>query len=120
MAAGTAIASTALAAYQTVDGISQQKKGQSNLDGYDRQSLGNAYEDTQISTMGTRYLAEESQRANATLIDATRNGGIRGVLGGIPQIVAANNSQNQEGGTSINKSKTERITSPKTKCAYAK
>jgi hypothetical protein len=97
MAAATALVSGGLAAYQTIDGISTRKKGERGIDNYDRQDLQSAWENTQVSTMGSRYMAEESQRANANIIDATRNGGIRGVMGGIPQIMGVNNMQNQEG-----------------------
>jgi hypothetical protein len=97
MAAATALVSGGLAAYQTIDGISTRKKGERGIDNYERQDLQNAWENTQVSTMGSRYMAEESQRANANIIDATRNGGIRGVMGGISQIMGVNNMQNQEG-----------------------
>jgi len=103
MAAATAIVSGGLAAYQTIDGISTRKKGERGIDNYERQDLQNAYENTQISNMGSRYMAEESQRANANLVDATRSGGIRGVMGGIPQIMGINNMQNQEGRVYLDK-----------------
>lgn len=91
------VVTAGLGAYQTVDGIINKDAGKRGIRNYQRQDLANAYENTQISSMGSRYLSEESSRANASLINAARNGGIRGVMGGIPQIIEANNSSNQEG-----------------------
>lgn len=85
-----------LAAYQTYQGAKDKKKAENQLNDYERQTLSNAYENIQISTVGSDLMTQESQRTTANLTDATRNAGLRGVLGGIPKIQAQNNLANQE------------------------
>jgi hypothetical protein len=86
----------------------RKKQGKDELNDYDRQDLTNAYENRPISTMGSDYLAEQSQLANSNLVEASRNGGIRGVLGAIPGIQSENNRQSQIGANYIDDQVTRR------------
>jgi hypothetical protein len=86
----------AAAGYQIYQGEQTKKKAQNALDAYKRQDLVNPFKDVQISTMGSDLMREENQRTSADLVDASRNGGIRGVMGGIPKIQAFTNDANRE------------------------
>jgi hypothetical protein len=48
-------------AFQGIKGMAEKKQGKDELNDYDRQDLTNAYENRPISTMGSDYLAEQSQ-----------------------------------------------------------
>lgn len=85
-----------ISAFQAFQGAKDKKNAQNQLNDYERQTLSNAYENIQISTVGSDLMTQESQRTTANLTDATRNAGLRGVLGGIPKIQAQNNLANQE------------------------
>lgn len=87
-----------LKAYQ---GMKQKKEAQNELNDYERQDLTNAFENVKISTVGTDLMREENQRTSANLVDASRNAGIRGILGGIPKIQASTNDQNREAQVSL-------------------
>jgi len=63
---------------------------------YERQDLTNPYADMPISTIGSDLVREETGRATASMVDASRNAGIRGIYGNIPKIVANTNAVNAE------------------------
>jgi hypothetical protein len=88
--------SLGLSAYKSIDGAQRQKNAQRELNNYERQELNNAFEDVQISTMGSDLLREENARTSANLVDATQQGGARTIIGGIPRISATTNQINQE------------------------
>lgn len=85
-----------MSAYQAIDGANRSKKAQRELNNYERQELNNAFENIQISTMGSDLLREENARTTANLVDATQMGGARTIIGGIPRIVGTTNDINQE------------------------
>lgn len=87
---------TGLGVYQAIQGSKDKKRAERELNEYERQTLNNAYDNIQISTVGSELMTQESQRTTANLINATRNAGLRGILGGIPKIQAQNNLANQE------------------------
>lgn len=87
---------TGLGVYQAIQGSQDKKRAERELNDYERQTLNNAYDKIQISTVGSDLMTQESQRTAANLVDATRQSGLRGVLGGIPKIQAQNNLANQE------------------------
>lgn len=90
------ILGTGLGVYQAIQGSKDKKRAERALNDYERQSLDNAFENIQVSTVGSDLMREESGRTTSNLVDATRNAGLRGILGGIPKIQAGNNSANQE------------------------
>lgn len=81
---------------QTISGISGKKKAQRELDNLEVPELENAFKDIEISTMGSDLMREESSRTNASLVDAARYGGTRGLLGAMPKIAGLNNKSNAE------------------------
>lgn len=97
-AATTIIAATAAAGglAKSVSGAAQTRKAQNAIDSYERQELDNAFEDMQISTLGSDLIKEEGQRTTATLVDAARSGGVRSIMSAIPKIVSLNNDTNAE------------------------
>lgn len=82
--------------FQLFQGIKQTKEANEAMANFERQDLENAYKDMGISTVGSELMREEAGRTTASLVDASRNAGIRGVFGAIPKISAQNNSQNRE------------------------
>jgi len=88
--------SLGMSAYQAIDGANRSKKAQRELNDYERQELNNAYEDVKISTMGSDLLREENARTTSNLVDASRMGGARTVIGGIPRIVSSTTDINRE------------------------
>lgn len=97
MAAITTTAITVgMSAYQIAQAEKQKKEAKRAMNEFERQDLDNSYESIDISTKGSDIVREESARTTAALTDAARNGGIRGVLGGIPQIQAFDTKQNRE------------------------
>ena len=94
---GTAASGALLSGYQMYQGNKQSKEGNNRLNNYQRNDLTNPYENDQISTIGSDYAKEQSGQMTADMVDASRNGGVRAIFGGIPKIQAMNNSANQEG-----------------------
>jgi len=68
----------------------QAKKARNAIKNYKRQELTNAYKDVTIETRGAQLQREELARSSATSINALRQGGIRGVVGGVGQVQQAN------------------------------
>lgn len=94
---GTAAAGLGLSAYQMYQGNQQSKSAQNRLDAYKRTPLTNAYQNDQISTVASDYAKERNDQMSADMVESSRNGGIRGIFGGISKVQAFNNSANQEG-----------------------
>lgn len=82
--------------FQLFQGMKQTREAKKALENFERQDLENAYKDMGISTVGSELMREEAGRTTASLVDASRNAGIRGVFGAIPKIVAQSNSQNRD------------------------
>ena len=68
----------------------QAKNARNAIKNYKRQELTNAYKDVTIETRGAQLQREELARSSATSINALRQGGIRGVVGGVGQVQQAN------------------------------
>ncbi len=92
----TAVISAGMAGYQIYQGAEQKKKAKQALNNYERQELDNAFEDIQISTMGSDLMREENQRNMATAVDVMGQAGDRAIIGGIPKLVSTMNNANQE------------------------
>ena len=91
--AGTGLLTSGFQAYQ---GYEKNKKAERDLSEYQRQELKNNYEDVQISTLGSDLMRDENGRTTASLVDASRGGGLRGIFGGIPKIQEYNSNENQK------------------------
>lgn len=96
--ATTSIVGFGLSAALATSAHVKEKKRQKELDNLEIPELDNAFEDIQISTLGSDLIKEENQIATSSAIDAYRSGGTRSVMAGVPQIVAFNNQANQEAG----------------------
>jgi len=81
---------------KAIGGANRAKKAQRELNDYERQSLDNAFKDISISTMGSDLLREENAVTSANLTSALQQSGSRGIIGGIPKVVAATNEINQQ------------------------
>ncbi len=85
-----------MSGYQMYQGQKDKKEAERALRNYERQDLVNPYENMQISTVGSDIMREETGRNVATMVDASRNAGIRGIYGNIPKIVSYSNAMNNE------------------------
>lgn len=93
MGAATIIAGvTAVAgAGKAISGAKQKRDAKRAARRFKRQKLKNVQEGRRISTLGADLAVEEQARATASTVDALSSGGIRGVVGGAANVVAANN-----------------------------
>lgn len=92
----TSAISIGMAGYQMYQGAEQKKKAEQALNDYDRQELDNAFENIQISTVGSDLMREENQRNTATAMDTISQAGDRAIIGGVPRVVATGNNANRE------------------------
>lgn len=81
---GIALAGSALEIGQ---GISQSKKADKLLENLEVPELDNAFEDIQISTLGSDMMREDDARTTATALDTVKSGGVRSVMGALPGLV---------------------------------
>jgi hypothetical protein len=92
----TGILGVASSGFQIAKGISDKSKAKNDLRNLEVPELNNAFEDIQISTLGSDIMNEENQRTTANAVDALQSGGVRSVIGGIPQLVGQNTLANRE------------------------
>lgn len=76
---------------QAIDGANRQRRANNELNDYERQSLDNAFENIQISTMGSDLLREQGAQTSANMVDALQNGGSRAIIGGLPRVAQYTN-----------------------------
>ncbi len=101
MAVGTATAiigglGTLAGGVQALSGNKRAKNAQNEINDYERQTLDNAFENIQISTMGSDLLKEQAGITSASLVDSAQQAGTRGILSTLPKIVGYTNNVNQE------------------------
>lgn len=97
-AISTAVIGAGLSAYQLAQAAKQKKDAQNAINNYERTDISadaNPYRDIQLSTVGTDLAREEGQMMTASALGALQNGGVRGILGGLPNLVSANNTLNR-------------------------
>ena len=73
---------------QSVFGGIQMGKARRAIENYERQDLTNAFDNVQLSTIGSDLMTAQNNRRTADMVDVLRGGGIRGVLGGLPKVMA--------------------------------
>ena len=73
---------------QSVFGAIQMGEANKAINNYERQNLTNAFDKVQISTIGSDLMTAQNNRRTADMTDVLRGGGIRGVLGGLPKVMA--------------------------------
>tara|TARA_R110002012_G_scaffold304591_1_gene508162 strand:- start:9991 stop:10533 length:543 start_codon:yes stop_codon:yes gene_type:complete len=95
-AATTAIIGGAMGLGQMASGIIGKSNAQKDLDNLETPNYTNAYEDIEISTIGSDLIKEQGQMTTAGLIDFAKSGGTRLAAGMIPKIGAFNNEFNKE------------------------
>lgn len=97
-AATTALTAAGLgmSAFQTIKGMSDANKAKRDLANLETPDLNNAFENIQISTVGSDLMKEQNAMTSANMIDSARSGGVRSVMGSIPRIMGINNDQNKE------------------------
>lgn len=97
MAAGTAMAllGTGLSIYQSKQAAENKREKEAQLADLEAPELDNAFQNIQISTLGSDLVREESQRTSANLINMAQQGGQASVMSMIPQIVSNNNRVNR-------------------------
>lgn len=78
-----------------IGGAKRANDARKAIDSYQRQQLNNAYGDLQVSTLGADLQREEMARSTASMTDAARQGGVRG-LAQLGRIQAQNNIQSQQ------------------------
>lgn len=99
MAAATTLiagSSALLSGGMAVKGALDKKKAQNELNNLEVPELDNAFENFEISTLGSDLIKEQSQLVSSNLIDVAQGGGMKGVMSAIPQIVALNNKANRK------------------------
>lgn len=92
-AATTILAGTAIAggAAKAISGGRQKRAAKKAARNFRRQELKNVHRNRRISTLGADLATEEMQRGTATTVNALQAGGVRGVVGGVGSVQAANN-----------------------------
>lgn len=96
MAAITGLAISAISAgYGIYQGEQKKKEARDAMNNFNRQELENVFEDMPISTLGSDIAREEASRTTASLVQASRQAGSRGVFSSIPKIQAYNNEANR-------------------------
>ncbi|WP_430611506.1 hypothetical protein [Flavobacterium sp. JP2137] len=97
MAAITSVAlGVAAAGYSIYEGQEKKKKANTELNNYERQALDNAFEDIQISTIGSDILREESSRNSANIVEAVQGSGARGIGATLPKLQMETNAVNRQ------------------------
>lgn len=87
MAAITSAAiGVAASGYQIYQGEQQKKKAKAAMNQYERADLENAFENMQVSTIGSDFVRDEMLRGSASLVNAMQQGGSRMVTAGLPRV----------------------------------
>lgn len=87
MAAITSAAiGVAASGYQIYQGEQNKKKAKAAMNEYERADLENAFENMQISTVGSDFIRDEMLRGTASLVDTLQQGGTRMVTAGLPRV----------------------------------
>lgn len=94
IATGTAIlAGAALTAAGSagniIKGAKRSKEARKALDNFKRQELKNVTEGMRVSTMGAELQTQRAQSRFESSVDALRSGGVRGLVGGMGNVAAA-------------------------------
>lgn len=83
------------------EGRKMQKEAQRFIDSFKWQELKNVYENRQVSTLGADYQSEELARMSGTSVDALRQSGTRGIVGGLGRVEQQNRDLNRQIATDL-------------------
>lgn len=98
IATGTAIAlgvSAAAGAATAISGASRAKRAKKALQNFKRQELSQT-EGLRVSTLGAELQTEAALQRQATSVDALQAGGVRGLVGGLGRVEAAQGQQQRQ------------------------
>lgn len=70
------------------EGQAQQNKAQAAIDKFRFSELQNPYKSQRVSTIGADRQLEQASQQSATALEALRESGVRGVIGGTPQVLS--------------------------------
>lgn len=76
------------------EGRRREKAAKEALENFNFTELENVHEGRQVSTLGSDLVREENARISATGVDALRNAGTRGLIGGLGRVQQNNNLLN--------------------------
>jgi len=76
---------------KNIEAKKMQRKGQEGIDNFEWMKLDNAYSDTSISTAGGELQMENAATNTASMVEAARSGGTRGLVGSLGAIQANSN-----------------------------
>jgi len=96
VATAVAIGGLAISAYSAVNEANKKKKAAKALQELKTPELSNVAENLQVSTLGADLQREEAARTTASQLDALRESGTRGVVGGVGRVAAQNQAQNRQ------------------------
>lgn len=94
--AATAGVSTVMGAAKFFQGRKMQKEGERFVENFEWQDLQNPYESLSVSTLGSDLMQEQTNIGSASSVEALRNAGTRGVLGGLGRVEANRNLVNAQ------------------------
>ena len=106
IATGTAIlAGAALTAAGSagnmIKGAKRAKDAQKALNNFKRQELKNVTEGMRVSTLGAELQTKQAQSRFESSVDALRSGGVRGLVGGLGNVAAQNQSMQAQIGAGL-------------------
>jgi len=79
-----------------ISGAKQSNDAKRALEDYQRQDLNNVAEGLQVSTLGSDLQREEQSRLASNQVQALREGGTRGMVGGLGRVTQGNQMVNRQ------------------------
>jgi len=101
MGVGAAIIGGVGGIAKTIMGAKQAAQAREAIENYQRQELTNVYGGLSVSTLGADLQREELARATATGVQALRQSGTRGLIGGLGRLQAGNIRQSRQIGADL-------------------
>jgi len=95
VATGLAIAGAASSAYGAYEKHKEKKAADKALKALQQPQLSNPYKNLAVSTLGSDLQREQLGRDVSTQVDALRESGTRGIIGGVGKLQSASNDANQ-------------------------
>lgn len=96
VASAVALVGAGVSAYTAINEANKKKKAAKALQELKTPELSNVAENLQVSTLGADLQREEAARTTASQLDALRESGTRGVVGGVGRVAAQNQAQNRQ------------------------
>jgi len=91
-----AVASAGAGIVKSISGAKEAKRSRRAIDAYERTPLENIYQNTQISRLGADLQVEQQAQQGASMIEALRKGGTRGIIGGMGRLAMRENAFNRQ------------------------